>query len=397
MNPARAACIIVLDSVGIGGAPDAADFGDEGSATLQHTAAAVGGLELGNLEALGLGNIVEAAGLRAASQPLGAFGAMVERSVGKDTTTGHWEMAGVILERPFPLYPEGFPDDVIEAFERAAGVEVIGNCAASGTEIIEQLGAEHMATGKPIVYTSGDSVWQMAAHVDVIPLVRLYELCLIARRLLTGEHEVGRVIARPFRGEPGAFERTPDRHDYAVAPPRPTVLDEISKAGLEVCSVGKIADIFAGGGVTSSRPTKSNDDGISATIETLRRIDKGLVFVNLVDFDQAYGHRNDPEGYAGALRDFDARLPEITGALGDSDILFITADHGNDPTTSSTDHSRERVFLLATGAAVRAGTALGQRDSFADLGATVADLLGVATSTPGESFAARLLGGVHSP
>ncbi|MBW3661379.1 MAG: phosphopentomutase [Gemmatimonadetes bacterium] len=387
----RAVALVVLDSVGIGGAPDAGSFGDEGSATLQHVAEAVGGLSLPNLRRLGLGNVAEVRGVGATETPEGAFGAMIERSPGKDTTTGHWELAGVVLDRAFPTYPEGFPPEVIEAFEAAIGRGSLGNVAASGTEIIERLGAEHMATGYPIVYTSADSVFQIAAHVDVIPLDRLYEMCEKARRIMRGPHEVGRVIARPFTGDPGAFRRTPDRHDYSVLPPRDTVLDEISRAGLEVRGVGKIADIFAGRGVTSSRPTRSNADGIDAVVEEIAALERGLVFANLVDFDQSFGHRNDPAGYAAALEEFDAGLTRILAALGPEDVLFITADHGNDPTTPSTDHSRERVPLLVAGERVAPGVDLGERASFADCGATIADLLGVPTSTPGRSFRSLLL------
>jgi phosphopentomutase len=386
----RAVALIVLDSVGIGGAPDAAAFGDEGSATLQHVAEAVGGLKVPHLGRLGLGSIVPVAGVEPSESPEGAFGAMVERSPGKDTTTGHWEIAGVILERPFPTYPEGFPDDVIEAFEARIGSEVLGNVAASGTEIIERLGEEHVRTGKPIVYTSADSVFQIAAHVDVVPLERLYEMCRIARDLLRGEHEVGRVIARPFAGDPGSFERTPDRHDFSVLPPTDTLLDRLAGAGREVRAVGKISDIFAGRGVTSSRPTRSNDEGITAVIEEIRAISRGLVFANLVDFDQSFGHRNDPRGYADALEDFDRRLPEIVAAASDDVAVMITADHGNDPTTASTDHSRERVPFLAAGARVGAAQ-VGERETFADCGATVAELLGAAWEGEGTSFAAELL------
>ena len=380
----------MLDSVGIGGAPDAAEFGDEGSATLQHVAEVVGGLALPHLGALGLGSIASCAGVTP-EPPAGACGAMIERSPGKDTTTGHWELAGVILERAFPLYPKGFPAEVMEPFERAIGSATLGNRPASGTEIIAELGAEHMATGDPIVYTSGDSVFQIAAHVDVVPLDRLYEMCRTARALLRGPHEVARVIARPFEGRPGAFVRTPDRHDFAVPPPEETVLDELLGEGLEVRGVGKISDIFAGRGVSSSHPTRSNDDGIDATIEELDAIDRGLVFANLVDFDQSYGHRNDIEGYAAALEGFDRRLPEIQAALGAEDVLIVTADHGNDPTTPSTDHSRERVPVLVCGRRVRRGVDLGVRDSFSDCGATVAALLGVEGPSAGRSFAAELL------
>ncbi|HEV2754886.1 MAG TPA: phosphopentomutase [Actinomycetota bacterium] len=391
MAPVRAVALVVLDSVGIGGAPDAAEFGDDGSATLQHVAAATGGLGLPNLASLGLGNVAPVDGVPPAPEPAGAFGSMVERSPGKDTTTGHWEIAGVILDRPFPTYPEGFPPAVMEPFEEAIGSGTLGNVAASGTEIIERLGAEHLRTGLPIVYTSADSVFQIAAHVDVVPLERLYEMCRVARELLRGEHEVGRVIARPFTGRPGAFVRTPDRHDFSVPPPQPTVLDRIEAAGLEVRGVGKISDIFAGRGLTSSRPTRSNDDGVTAVVDELSAIGRGVVFANLVDFDSSYGHRNDPAGYAAALEAFDRRLPEITGALGDDDVLIVTADHGNDPTTPSTDHSREKVPLLVAGRAVRRGRDLGERASFADCGATVAELLGAEPPPAGRSFAADLL------
>jgi phosphopentomutase len=386
---ARAVALVVLDSVGIGEGPDAAKFGDEGSATLPHVAAAVGGIALPNMGRLGLGRIAEIEGVPSTSQPRGAFGSMIERSPGKDTTTGHWEIAGVILDRPFPTYPDAFPQEVIEGFERLAGVETMGNEVASGTEIIARLGDEHVGTGRPIVYTSADSVFQIAAHVDVIPLERLYELCRIAREFLTPPHEVGRVIARPFAGESGNYQRTPDRHDFSVLPPHDTVIDAISKAGMDVRGVGKISDIFAGRGVTHSRPTRSNEDGIDGVIEQLGLIDRGLVFANLVDFDQSFGHRNDPEGYAGALEEFDRRLPDIQAALDDDDVLIITADHGNDPTTSSTDHSRERVPLLVAGRGVQP-IDLGVRESFSDCGATVADLLGIESSTPGDSFAPLL-------
>jgi phosphopentomutase len=388
----RAVVLIVLDSVGIGGAPDAAAFGDEGSATLPNIARAVGGLNLPALESLGLGCITPIDGVEAVAEPTAAFGAMTETSPGKDTTTGHWEIAGVVLDRAFPLYPDGFPDAIIERFEAAIGARTLGNYPASGTEIIAELGAEHLESGYPIVYTSGDSVFQIAAHVDVIPLERLYEMCRIARRILTGSHEVGRVIARPFRGTPGSFERTPDRHDYSVLPPEDTVLDEISAAGLEVRGVGKISDIFGGRGLTSSRPTRSNDEGISAVIQEITSIGRGVVFANLVDFDSSFGHRNDPAGYAAALEEFDVRLPAIVDALRYDDVAIITADHGNDPTTPSTDHSRERVPLLCAGARVAAGTDLGTRESFTDCGVTVAELLDVPSKRPGRSFAAELIG-----
>ncbi|MGH2755225.1 MAG: phosphopentomutase [Actinomycetota bacterium] len=389
----RSVVLIILDSVGVGGAPDAAAFGDEGSATLPHIAEAVGGLRLPNLGALGLGSIAPVAGVPAVKSPAGAYGALTERSPGKDTTTGHWELMGIILARPFPTYPDAFPDELIREFEARAGVETMGNEVASGTEIIQRLGTEHVGTGRPIVYTSADSVFQIASHTGVIPLERLYELCRVAREVMRGEHEVGRVIARPFSGTgtPGdPYVRTPDRHDFSVLPPSPMVLEELTDAGCEVRGIGKISDIFAGKGITSSRPTRSNDEGISAVIEESKEVDRGLVFANLVDFDQAFGHRNDPRGYAAALEAFDERLPEIRGALGPDQVLFITADHGNDPTTPSTDHSRERVPLLVAGDLVRPGE-VGIRDSFSDLGATIAELLAVPTATPGDSFADDVL------
>jgi phosphopentomutase len=395
MDGVRAVVLVVLDSVGIGEAPDAAEFGDEGSATLPHIAESIGGLSIPNLEKLGLGRIVPIQGVAPVDNPAGAFGSLTEQSAGKDTTTGHWELAGIVLERPFPVYPEGFPPDVIEKFEAAIGTGTLGNCAASGTEIIAALGKEHLESGKPIVYTSADSVFQIAAHVDVVSLERLYEMCRIARDILRGPHEVGRVIARPFTGAPGRFERTPDRHDFSVLPPRPTVLDEISEAGMEVRGVGKISDIFGGRGLTSSRPTRSNDDGITAVVEEVDAISRGLVFANLVDFDSSFGHRNDPQGYAGALEAFDHRLPELLESLRDEDVVIITADHGNDPTTPSTDHSRERVPVLCAGSTVASGVEVGERCSFSDCGATIADLLGVPTSTPGTSFASDIVSSVE--
>lgn len=385
--------LVVLDSVGIGEAADASDFGDQGSATLPHIAQAVGGLELPNLVRMGLGHIVDAPGIEAVRDPQGAFAVMQERSPGKDSTTGHWEIAGVILDKAFPTYPDGFPEEVIASFVERTGVPgVLGNVASSGTEIIQRLGEKHTATSEPIVYTSADSVFQVAAHVDVIPLEVLYEMCRVARRILTGEHEVGRVIARPFTGDASSgFTRTPDRHDFALAPPTLTILDEISRAGLEVHGIGKVSDLFAGRGVTASTPTRSNDDGVDAIVAAAGSTAAGLVFANLVDFDEAYGHRNDPPGYAGALEAFDRRLPEITGTLSPDQILILTADHGNDPTTSSTDHSRELVPVLCAGGPIAPGGDAGHRLTFADLGATVASLLGVPTATPGASFAADIL------
>ena len=366
--------VVVCDSWGVGDAPDAAAYGDEGSDTLANTAAAVGGIRAPNLAALGLGGLTTISGVAGAALPGSAAGRATERSAGKDTTTGHWEMMGIRLDDPFPLYPDGFPADVIEAFEREIGREVLGNRAASGTEIIAELGEEHLRTRRPIVYTSGDSVFQIAAHRSVVDLPQLYEWSRTARRLLTGPHSVGRVIARPFEGEPGAFVRSPERRDFSVPPPGPTVLDRLQDAGVAVFGVGKIQDIFSGQGITEARYSDSNDHGVDLTIEYLRRPPPAFVFTNLVDFDSKYGHRNDPAGYAACVEAFDARLPELIGAL-DGGVLLITGDHGCDPTTPPTDHSRERAPLLAAG--LEGGPHdLGTRDSFSDLGQTVAGLLG---------------------
>jgi phosphopentomutase len=366
--------VVVCDSWGIGDAPDAAAYGDEGSDTLANTAAAVGGIRAPNLATLGLGGLTTIRGVDAAAGPGSAAGRATERSAGKDTTTGHWEMMGIRLDDPFPLYPDGFPADVIEAFEREIGREVLGNRPASGTEIIAELGEEHLRTRRPIVYTSGDSVFQIATHKSVVDLSQLYEWSRTARRLLTGAHSVGRVIARPFEGEPGAFVRSPERRDFSVPPPGPTVLDRLQDAGIGVFGVGKIQDIFSGQGITEARYSDSNDHGVDLTIEYLRRPPPTFVFTNLVDFDSKYGHRNDPPGYAACVEAFDTRLPELIGAL-DGGVLLITGDHGCDPTTPPTDHSRERTPLLAAG--LEGGPHdLGTRDSFSDLGQTVVELLG---------------------
>lgn len=367
--------LIVLDSVGVGALPDAHLYGDEGSNTLGNIARRVK-LALPNLGKLGLGNIVPIEGIAPAAAPLGAFGKMAELSPGKDTTTGHWEMAGIVLEKPFPIYPEGFPEEIINAFEERTGRKVLGNKPASGTVIIEELGAEHLVTGKPIVYTSADSVFQIAAHEEVIPLEELYEMCRVAREILQGEHAVGRVIARPFVGTPGNFQRTANRHDYSIEPPSPTMLELIKDRGLEVVGIGKIGDIYSGKGLTQSIPTKGNADGIDRTLAAWQSVKAGLVFTNLVDYDMKYGHRNDVEGYAAALEEFDGRLPEIMGQLNEEDLLIITADHGCDPTMPGTDHTREYVPLLIYGDKVKAGTGVGIRKTFADVGATVTGYLG---------------------
>ncbi len=377
--------LIVLDSLGAGEMPDAAAWGDAGSDTLGHICAHRP-LSLPHLAAYGLGRLRSLAGVAAVDSPRGSFGRCALRSNGKDTTTGHWEMAGIVLEKAFPTYPEGFPAEVLSRFVAETNVPgVLGNVPASGTEIIKELGAEHVRTGKPIVYTSADSVFQIAAHEEVVPLERLYQICETARRILRGRHEVGRVIARPFVGEPGAFRRTENRHDYAVPPPRENLLPLLSEAGLDVVSVGKIASIYDSAGVTEELPGKNNDQSIDQTIRALRSDSRGLIFSNLVDFDMLYGHRRDVEGYARALEHFDARLPEIEAAMNDGDLLLLTADHGNDPTFPGTDHTREYVPLIAYGRRALSGVNLGDRDSLADIGQTVADNFGLRLAA-GESF-----------
>ena len=378
--------IIVLDSVGIGEMPDAGKYGDLGSHTLGNIARQRGGLQLTYLQKLGLGNIEPILGVPAHPKPEGNFGKMAERSLGKDTTSGHWEMAGIILERPLPTFPQGFPKEFIARYQLAIGREVIGNEVASGTEIIQRLGEEHVQTGKPIVYTSADSVFQVAAHEEVIPLSELMRLCQIARDMLTGEMQVGRVIARPFLGQVGQFYRTPNRHDFALAPPHKILLEYVQERGLEVCAVGKIRDIYAGKGVTDFVTTKGNMEGVDKTLDYMAKVKSGLIMTNLVDFDMLYGHRNDVEGYARALVAFDARLPEIYAALRPEDMLIITADHGCDPTRPGTDHSREYVPLLVYGTTLNKGVNLGVRSTFADLGATVAEYLKTEPMANGKSF-----------
>jgi phosphopentomutase/deoxyribose-phosphate aldolase len=384
--------VIVLDSVGIGEAPDAAAYHDVGSHTLGNMAAAVGGLQLPNMAAMGLGNIAILEGVEPQVKPTAVYGKMAEVSAGKDTTTGHWELMGLHLNQPFPLYPDGFPPEIMEPFEEKIGRGTLGNYPASGTVIIEELGEEHMRTGKPIIYTSGDSVFQIAAHEDVIPIEELYKICRTARDLLHGPHEVSRVIARPFVGEPGNFTRTANRHDFSITPPEPTLLDNLKEAGMMVHAVGKINDIFVGQGITSHEYTKDNMDGVDKTIAAMKeRQERGLIFTNLVDFDAKFGHRNNPQGYADSLAEFDRRLPEILDALAEDDLLVLTADHGNDPVTPSTDHSREYVPVLITGVAARAGVNFGVRESFADLAATIADTLQVAPPPQGFTFKDEIL------
>lgn len=389
----RRAIVIVLDSVGVGALPDARDYGDEGSNTLGNIATVTGGLDLPNLQKLGLGNIAALTGVEPAATPAGCFGKMAEASPGKDTTTGHWEMAGVILDQAFPTFPHGFPPEFIAKFEEKIGYRVLGNEVASGTEIIQRLGQEHVRSGKPIVYTSADSVFQIAAHEEVIPLPELMRICAFAREMLDGELRVGRVIARPFLGEPGNFYRTTNRHDFAISPPHPTVLDYVQKKGLAVQVVGKIRDIFNGQGVTEHLPSKNNSEGVDKTLEFMKEKKDGLIMTNLVDFDMLYGHRNNAEAYAQALAEFDRRVPEILTHLRQDDLLIITADHGCDPTTASTDHSREYVPLLVYGEELRQGVDLGIRATFSDVGATVAEYLETEPFPWGKSFYSMIKGG----
>ena len=383
--------IIVLDSVGIGELPDAYKFGDEGSNTLVNTAKAVGGLNVPNLESFGLGKIGDIPGVSKGVDAKAFYGKMIEASAAKDTTSGHWEIMGVITEKPFPTYPEGFPDDVIKEFTTAIGRPILGNKTASGTEIIKELGEEHIRTGYPIVYTSADSVFQIAACEDVIPIESLYEMCDCARDILKGEHNVGRVIARPFIEENGIYTRTERRRDFSLLPPEETVLDKAVKKGYEVVGVGKIGDIFAHRGLTREIHATNNRDGVLKTIESIRRDFKGIIFTNLIDFDMRYGHRNNPEGYAEALESFDKSLPEIVDALKAGDVIIITADHGCDPTTLSTDHSREYVPLLVFGKKLNKPGSLGIRNSFADIGATVSEALLESRLDKGESFFTELI------
>ena len=386
----RRAAVIVLDGVGAGEAPDAPFYGDAGSDTLAHTARAVGGFELPALESLGLGRIKPIQGVRPDTPARGAWGIMEPRSAGKDSTTGHWEIAGLHLARPFPTYPNGFPEQLIHEFARATGRSVIGNVVGSGTAIVDEFGAEHVRTGAWIVYTSADSVFQIAAHESVVPLDELYRACDVARALLVEPHNVSRVIARPFVGVPGGFERvSAHRRDVSIEPPGETLLDALESAGVPRTGIGKVDDLFARRGISSTH-TPSNAVGISAIQEWLRSGASGFLFVNLVDFDQLFGHRNDAAGFYGALREFDRALPSILSTLREDDLLFITADHGNDPTTASTDHARECVPLLAAGPRVRA-IDLGRRSTFSDLGATVADWLGVAFGGRGRSFLPELV------
>ena len=383
--------LIILDGLGVGELPDAAEYGDTGSDTLGHTAEAVGGLNLPNLERLGLGRLGNFKGLGSADHQKGAFGRMAERSKGKDTTTGHWEMMGVILERPFPVYPHGFPPEIIEPLKKTIGRDILGNTPASGTEIIKELGEKHISTGYPIVYTSADSVFQIAAHEEVIPIDELYRICQIAREILRPPHNVSRVIARPFVGRPGHFIRTERRRDFSVQPPQETLLDKLCRHQIPVVGIGKIEDIFAGRGISHGIHTKSDMDGVDQTLKVMGEVEHGLIFTNLVDFDTLYGHRNDVQGYARALREFDSRIPELLQALHDGDLLVLSADHGNDPTTPSTDHSREYVPLLVYSPQIRNVVDLGVRSTFSDLGQTLADVFGMKKLSAGTSFLSDLI------
>ncbi|NPV08842.1 MAG: phosphopentomutase [Anaerolineae bacterium] len=385
-------CILmVLDSVGVGALPDASAYGDEGSDTLGNIARYLGGLALPSLEALGLGCLHPVEGVACPEQPSGCYGKMAEASAGKDSIVGHWELAGLITERPFPTYPDGFPRDLIAEFAGRIGRGVLGNKVASGTEIIQELGAEHLGTGSPIVYTSADSVFQVAAHEEVIPIEELYRICRVARELLRGEHGVARVIARPFVGEPGHFTRTERRKDFGLEPPADTVLDAAYRAGLPTVAVGKVGDLFAHRSLTEDVKTSGNLDSLRQLLQCVRSTPRGLIFGNLVDFDMLYGHRNDVEGFAQALVEFDTFLPSLLEEIGPEDVLFISADHGCDPTTASTDHSREYVPVLCFGKGLREGVDVGVRRTFADLGATAAELLGLGFRGAGTSFADRIL------
>lgn len=378
--------LVVLDGVGIGELPDAARYGDAGSHTLRHVAEHVGGLRVPTMEALGLGALVALPGVAPVKAARGSRARMIERSAGKDSTTGHWEMMGLVLEQPFPTYPNGFPASVLEPWCERVGRGWLGNCTASGTEIIARFGQQHQETGKFIVYTSADSVFQVAAHEQSVPIESLYDACRAARELLVGEHAVGRVIARPFVGTPGDYRRTTNRRDFSLAPFEPTVLDRMKSAGHAVVTVGKVDDLFAGSGVTDAIHTKSNAEGCDVLLDLAARPGQGLVFANLVDFDSQYGHRNDPVGFARALESFDENLARLLSKLREDEMVWITADHGNDPTTPGTDHSREYTPLLVAGPRVRHAHDLGTRETFADLGATVADLFSIHAPRYGRSF-----------
>ncbi len=378
--------VIVLDACGIGEAPDTAAFGDAGSNTIVNTARAVGGLKCPNLERMGLGHLDNIPGISPDPQPIASFATMREQSAGKDSTSGHWELMGLVVDQPFPVYPNGFGPAILGRFKSETGRGVLGNLPASGTEIIKELGDRHCATGDLIVYTSADSVFQIAAHEEIVPIDELYRYCRIARQILQGDDAVGRVIARPFVGSSGNYTRTVRRRDFSVSPPRPTVLNHLMAGGIETIGIGKIDDLFAGNGLSVKIHTESNADGMNRTIKALADYESGLIFTNLIETDMLWGHRNDPAGFANALHQFDQQLGELLAALAPSDALFISADHGCDPTTPSTDHTRELVPLLAHGPVLRAGLNLGRRECFADLAATISEIFGVSAPEAGTSF-----------
>lgn len=378
--------LFIIDSVGIGALPDASKFGDTGANTLENIARKEGGINLPNLRSLGLGNIDGITEIKELDNPIGSYGKSEEVSQGKDTTTGHWEIAGLHLTQPFKTYPNGFPEEVMLEFERRINSKILGNKTASGTQIIEELGEEHVRTGYPIIYTSADSVFQIAAHEDVIPLPRLYEMCRIARDIMMGEHAVARIIARPFTGTLGSFTRTSNRRDFSLNPPDETVLDIAKKEGLDVIAIGKIEDIFNGQGITESIHTEDNMDGIDQTIKYLQKNNKGIIFTNLVDFDSKYGHRRDSKGYKNALEEMDRRIPEILNHLKHDDVLIITADHGNDPTFKGTDHTREHIPILIYGTSIKDNVNIGTRKTFADIAATISDILNISDTGKGTSF-----------
>lgn len=383
--------LFVLDSIGIGALPDSEQFGDFGVNTLKSIATSTQNFKIPNLVQLGLGHIDGIDYIAKTENPTAAFGRLAEISNGKDTTTGHWEIAGLHIEEPFNTYPDGFPEEVMSVFEAKIGRKTYCNLPYSGTTVLDDFGAQHMETGYPIIYTSADSVFQIACHEDVVPLEELYKMCEIARELLRGEHQVARVIARPFVGTPGNFSRTSNRHDYSLKPFRPTVLDIAKEAGLDVHAVGKIVDIFDGQGITEDVHTTDNMDGVNKTLEFLKKDSKGILFTNLVDFDSKYGHRRDIEGYKNAIEEFDTRLPEILASLKSDDVIIFTADHGNDPGYKGSDHTREYIPMLVYGNAVKAGVNLGTRKTFADIAATTADILGINQPEIGESFKSLIL------
>lgn len=378
---------IIIDSVGIGELPDADKFGDVGANTIGNIVKSQGDINMPNIVDMGIGNIDGVDFLEKADKPSAAFGKCAEISQGKDTTTGHWEMAGIVVDKPFKTFPNGFPKDIIDEFEKQTGRKVVGNKPESGTVILDELGEHQIKTGDAIVYTSADSVLQIAAHEEIIPLEELYNMCKIARKIMSGDNAVARIIARPYIGnKKGSFERTSNRRDYSVDPFKTTVLDNIKGSGLDVIAVGKIEDIFNGKGITEAVHTKDNMDGVDKTIKYIKSNNRGLIYTNLVDFDSKYGHRRDPKGYKKAIEEFDARLPEIIEAMKEDDILIINSDHGNDPTYKGTDHTREYIPVLIYGDRIKKGVNLGVRSSFCDIGATIADILGVEKTNCGESF-----------